>query len=132
MSNIAWRNLIRGTVSVLFAVGISTLVLADEASDEGVPYTPQTESADAIDLSDPVLGDVFASETYTLDLYPYHPKNLQIQDSPKHNFLTTRDSTAGEDHRKWRMSKPKSKRALTNINLYYFSSNFCSGTILFL
>jgi hypothetical protein len=73
-----------------------------------------------------------ASETYTLDLYPYHPKNLQIQDTPKHNFLTTRDSTVGEDHHKCRMSKPKSKRALTDINLYYFSSSFCSGTILFL
>jgi hypothetical protein len=47
---------------VLFAAGISTPVLADEASDEGVPSTPQTESADAIDLSDPILGDVIASD----------------------------------------------------------------------
>jgi hypothetical protein len=47
---------------VLFAAGISTPVLADEASDEGVPFTPQTESADAIDLSDPISGDVFASD----------------------------------------------------------------------
>jgi hypothetical protein len=48
---------------VLFAAGISTPVLADEASDEGVPSTPQTESADAIDLSDPILGDVLTADS---------------------------------------------------------------------
>jgi len=63
MSNIAWRNLVRGTVSVLFAAGISAPVLADEASDEGAPYKPQTESADAIDLSDPIWAEVLTSDS---------------------------------------------------------------------
>ncbi len=62
MLNITWRNLIHGTASVLFAAGISVPVLADEASDEGVPSIPQTESADAIDRSDPFLGDVLSAD----------------------------------------------------------------------
>jgi hypothetical protein len=50
---------------VLFAAGISVPVLADEASeasDEGVPSIPQTESADAIDLSDPIVGDALTAD----------------------------------------------------------------------
>jgi hypothetical protein len=48
---------------VLLAAGISTPVLAGEAGDGGTPSTPQSESADAVDLSGPVLGDVLTTET---------------------------------------------------------------------
>lgn len=62
MLTITWRNLVRGTASVLLAAGISVPVLADEASDDGAPSTAQTENAEAVDLSGPVLGDVLSAD----------------------------------------------------------------------
>ena len=79
MSTLPWRKLVRGTASVLLAAGISGPVLADEAGEEGVPYTPQTEAqADAAGTSDLpglILGDVFATD---LEPTPYVDEAVQI------------------------------------------------------
>lgn len=62
MLTITWRNLVRGTASVLLAAGMAAPALADEASEEGSPSTTQTESLEAVDLSGPVLGESLTAD----------------------------------------------------------------------
>ena len=52
MSKIAWRDLVRGTASILLAAGLAAPVLADEAGEPGAVDTAQSESPDTFVLSD--------------------------------------------------------------------------------
>ena len=54
MSNLAWRNLIRGTASVLLAAGLAAPVLADEAGEQGAVDPAQNQSPDSFVLPDAI------------------------------------------------------------------------------